>query len=254
MKKFIFLISIFILSYTSIGQDDWESNITFAPGQTIKAVLAINPTTIYGISALYNGTALNIKKTTDNGISWVEQFTGHTSQNYYELASPDSVDIFAVGNTGVIIHNSGGETWTDVASGTVEHLRTICFVSSTIGFIGGDNGTILKTTDAGATWIDLGATLDAPYSPLCLEMLSETQGFIGGHSFLQVTYDGGLNWTFIPGFGTGDGTFAFREIQFINNNLAFACGDQGAIWISEDGGLTWTLKETVQLNRFKTFE
>ena len=44
-------------------------------------------------------------------ISWVEQNSGHTSMNYYELASPDSVDIFAVANEGIIIHNSGGETW-----------------------------------------------------------------------------------------------------------------------------------------------
>ncbi|NOQ71314.1 MAG: T9SS type A sorting domain-containing protein [Crocinitomix sp.] len=244
MKKIVFLISIFLFAQSSIGQDEWESNITFAPGQTLKDILAISPTTIYGISALYSGTALNVKKTVDNGDNWVEQYAGHTSMNYYELASPDSVDIFAVANGGIIIHNSGGETWATVASGTTENLRTICFVNSTIGFIGGDGGTILKTTDGGATWIDLEATLDAPYSPLCLEMINETQGFLGGHSFLQVTFDGGLNWTFVDGFAPGDGTFAFREIQFINNNLAFACGDQGAIWISEDGGLTWTLQET----------
>jgi photosystem II stability/assembly factor-like uncharacterized protein len=244
MKKLILLISVFFLTQGLIAQTDWETNHTFTPGQTLKDIITISPTTIYGISALYSGTALNVKKTTDNGDSWIEQYTGHTSMNYYELASPDSVDIFAVANEGIIIHNSGGETWSTIASGTTEHLRTIAFVNGTVGFIGGDGGTILKTTNGGATWVDLDATLDAPYSPLCLEMINETHGFLGGHSFLQATFDGGVNWTFVDGFAPGDGTFAFREIQFINNNLAFACGDQGAIWISEDGGITWTLQAT----------
>jgi photosystem II stability/assembly factor-like uncharacterized protein len=244
MKKAFILIIGLVFASSIQAQSDWESNHTFMPGQTLKDIFAISPTTIYGISALYSGTALNVKKTTDNGDNWIEQYAGHTSMNYYELASPDSIDIFAVANGGIIIHNSGGETWSTVTSGTIENLRTIDFVNSSTGFIGGDGGTILKTTDGGSTWTDLEATLDAPYSPLCLEMINESHGFLGGHSFLQVTYDGGLNWTFVPGFAPGDGTFAFREIQFLNNNLAFACGDQGAIWISEDGGLTWTLQET----------
>jgi len=244
MKKTFILIVGLVFATSTQAQTDWESNHIFTPGQTLKDIFAIGPTTIYGISALYSGTALNVKKTTDNGDSWAEQYAGHTSMNYYELASPDSVDIFAVANGGIIIHNSGGDTWTTVPSGTLENLRTIYFVNSTTGFIGGDSGTILKTTDGGATWFDLGATLDAPYSPLCLEMLNETHGFLGGHSFLQVTFDGGLNWNFVVGFAPGDATFAFRGIQFLNNNLAYACGDQGAIWISEDGGLTWMLQET----------
>ena len=61
-----------------------------------------------------------------------------------------------------------------VVSGTTENLRTIDFVNSTTGFIGGDGGTILKTTDGGETWVDIEATLDAPYSPLCLEMINES--------------------------------------------------------------------------------
>lgn len=244
MNKALLLIAGIFCINISIAQTDWTINHTFMPGQTLKDIYAISPTTIYGISALYNGTALNVKKTVDNGDNWEEQYSGYTSQNYYEFSSPDSTDIFAVGNGGVIIHNSGGETWTTVASGTEENLRSIFFVDDQIGFIGGDAGTILKTTDGGTTWVDLEATLDAPYSILDLHMVDASLGFIGGHSFLQVTYDGGLNWTYVPGFSPGGGAFAFREIQFVNNNLAYACGDQGAIWKSEDGGLTWNLQET----------
>ena len=244
MRKILCLLCGLAITASVQAQSDWETNHTFTPGQTLKDIFAISPTTIYGVSALYSGTALNIKKTTDNGENWEEQYTGHTSMNYYELASPDSVAIFSIANEGIIIQNSGGETWTTVPSGTTENLRTLAFVNSSVGFIGGDGGTILKTTDGGATWVDLEATLAAPYSPLCLEMLNETQGLMGGHSFLQVTFDGGLNWDFVDGFAPGDGTFAFREIQFINNNLAYACGDQGAIWISEDGRITWTLQTT----------
>ena len=42
--------------------------------------------------------------------------------------------------------------WTTVDSGTTNNLNGAYLLDSGIGFVVGDAGTILKSTDAGATW------------------------------------------------------------------------------------------------------
>lgn len=242
MKILLSLFAIILVQF-SFAQD-WQTTETFMPGQTLKDIFVADSNNIYAVSALYDGSAMNIKKSTNDGETWSEQYSGYTSQNYYEIASPDSVDIFIVGNAGVLIHNDGGDEWTTVSTGTEENLRSIFFVNKTIGYIGGDAGTVLKTTNGGDTWTNLEAILDAPYSILDLHMLSESHGFVIGHGFIQVTNDGGLNWTFVPGFSPSDGLYGFREMQFVNNNLGYVCGDHGDMYKSVDGGLTWEIQVT----------
>jgi len=45
--------------------------------------------------------------------------------------------------------------WNPVDSGTTNNLNGAYILDSGIGFVVGDSGTILKTTDAGATWAPL---------------------------------------------------------------------------------------------------
>ena len=45
--------------------------------------------------------------------------------------------------------------WLPVSSGTTNNLNGAYLLGSGTGFVVGDAGTILKTTDAGATWAPL---------------------------------------------------------------------------------------------------
>lgn len=102
------------------------------------------------------------------------------------------------------IPNVNAQTWHQVASGTSKKLNTIFFASNEIGYIGGDDSLLLKTTDGGANWTPL-VYSGVDFIPsgfddniINLKFVSESIGFmtVGPYSNgLFKTIDGGLNWT-----------------------------------------------------------
>ena len=42
--------------------------------------------------------------------------------------------------------------WTELTTGTTNHLNAVQFADENVGFSIGDNGTFLKTTDGGDNW------------------------------------------------------------------------------------------------------
>ncbi len=96
-------------------------------------------------------------------------------------------------------------TWFEVPTNTTKQLNTISFGSPSVGYIGGNDSLLLKTTDGGQTW-------------------------------LEVNYSG------IEFFSFGD---AIVNLKFINEETGFmAVGPYTGIYKTVDGGLTWTLLET----------
>ena len=51
-------------------------------------------------------------------------------------------------------------TWNQVTVPTTNALYDISFPTPTIGYIGGDTGTLLKTVDGGQNWTSISITLD----------------------------------------------------------------------------------------------
>ena len=47
---------------------------------------------------------------------------------------------------------ASAQNWHQIPSGTTSKLNTIDFPSASIGYIGGNDSTLLKTTDGGETW------------------------------------------------------------------------------------------------------
>ena len=52
----------------------------------------------------------------------------------------------------MLIAATGFGQWTALTSGTAEYLSSIYFTSEDTGYVVGNNGTIIKTMDAGSTW------------------------------------------------------------------------------------------------------
>ena len=44
------------------------------------------------------------------------------------------------------------QAWVSLNSGTTKTLRSVYFVNTDTGWVVGDSGTILKTTDGGLNW------------------------------------------------------------------------------------------------------
>lgn len=243
MKK-ILLLSYSVFLIAAGFAQDWNTIHSFSPNQTTQSIAIGHGDTLMACSALYNGTALNIKRTNDNGTTWSEQYTGYTSQNFRKMATPDSVHFFAIANTGILIGNWGTDEWTTVSMPTDAHLRDIFFLNNTTGFITADAGLIFKTTDGGTTWVEMITEGAGGGSINNIFFTSEMRGFICGFGFLRRTTDGGATWADIPGFVPEHAMYQLQELDFLNEEVGYVCGDIGYIYKTTDGGITWTQQST----------
>lgn len=238
------LFFLFLFSASTIAQD-WKTIHTFNTAQTIPTIMTIGDETIIAASALYNGTDLNIKRSDDNGQTWKEQASGYLQMNFRGIDSPDGLDVFVIGNAGALIHNNGMDTWTSIDLQTTNNLRSIHFVNERIGFIGLDRGVILKTDDGGDTWTDIQANVEGVSSVSNIHFIDENHGFIAGFNYMQVSFDGGSNWSYVQGFEPQPGQlFQLQEVQFLNDQVGYTCGDVGLMYKTTDGGTSWTQQTT----------
>jgi photosystem II stability/assembly factor-like uncharacterized protein len=99
------------------------------------------------------------------GVSGQEGWTEQTSPSSLSLNSVyaiDSLNVWAAGQEGLIIHSTdGGKTWDSISSGTVRDLLTIEFINADTGFVGGEEDEsspafehylVQRTTDGGLNW------------------------------------------------------------------------------------------------------
>lgn len=129
--------------------------------------------------------------------------------------------------------------WQKVSVSSHKDLLAVCFGSSSTGYIGGTDSTLLKTTDGGKTWTNLPHT-GIEYEPLThdiidLKFADASNGYailsnrerldINGQ--LYTTTDGGSSWIKVPGIWTS----AYRLFLF-DANTGYLTG------VSPFGGAT----------------
>jgi len=128
--------------------------------------------------------------------------------------------------------------WSPVDSGTTSNLNGAILLDSGTGFVVGDTGTILKSTDAGATWTPLTSgtsnTLHGIY------FLDPNEGVaVGDSGTILRTTDGGAAWQSIPS-GVGD---TLRSVSFTGTN-GICGGDSQDILNSTDAGASWQISQS----------
>ncbi len=130
--------------------------------------------------------------------------------------------------------------WQELSSPTTNNLYTVSVVDSNVAWIGGFPGTILKTTDRGTTWIDVGnTTLGAITNIFGLDAEKAICSTGNYHTIIR-TIDGGSTWNVV--FSGSPDDFIDAIYMFDENN-GFACGDPvDGFWRllnTTDGGETW---------------
>ena len=103
--------------------------------------------------------------------------------------------------------------WSAANSGTTNNLNGGYLLDSGVGFVVGDAGTILKTTDAGMTWSPLtSGTTNALYD---VYFFDATQGVaVGEQGLILRTTDGGAGWQGV----TSGVTDTLRSVSFSGVN------------------------------------
>ena len=129
--------------------------------------------------------------------------------------------------------NASSQTeWQIQNSETTKDLWTIDFINENTGFIAGSDGLILKTTNAGISWISQNAGFN---NLIGVDFIDEQTGWVSGHhGTIYKTTNGGANW-FIKNCPTERNLFF---VQFVNSNTGYISSDAGVLK-STDAGENW---------------
>ncbi len=226
--------------YTTDGGTTWASTVTNG---------LIVPNSVY-FESLTTGFVTNnnngdIYKTTDGGITW----TGvSASPEAMYAVTKSGTSYYACGKYGALYKSTNaGDTWTALSTSlTSETLRQIKFKSSTFGLAGGgstttaDNlGFLLKTTDAGLTWGDVGFNFTLQVYSFAMPTNDIWYAGTGNNKLFKTT-DGGATFAELtnPIVST---TADFYDMEFSSALVGYAASSTGKIIKTIDGGANWTL-------------
>lgn len=151
-------------------------------------------------------------------------------------------------------------SWEKFNTITHVNLKTIYFVDSLKGWVGGDSGIILYTSDGGQNWTFQNSTVNTSiHSLFFLDSLNGWaltwhQNIHGpnGTTFLKTT-NGGLNW--VAEVYPKDFIF-LNSIFFVDSLNGWSCGSPGKILRTRDGGIEWIESRinNVQFSEFPIFK
>ena len=114
---------------------------------------------------------------------------------------------------------------------TPTNINKVFFINKNIGWIVGDNGTILKTNDGGSSWIEQESNTNKNlYSVYFFDL---DMGFAGGGSYLLKTTDGGDSWTEEKFVNS-----SIIDIIFLDEQVGFFI-TYDYLFKTIDGGLNW---------------
>lgn len=128
----------------------------------------------------------------------------------------------------------GGYTWEMVFIDNNLNFSEVFFINQNIGLATCDNanGKILRTNDAGNTWI----TVYENFKPIRgIHFIDENTGFAITSNTVLKTINGGLDWIEI----LVNNNNILLDVFFVNQQVGYVCGFLGDFYKTIDGGENW---------------
>lgn len=123
--------------------------------------------------------------------------------------------------------------WISLSSNTNNSLNDLFFISQDTGFVVGNNGAILKTTNNGDTWSTL--TTNVTNNLRAIYFSSKNIGY----SNALKTIDMGNSWADYSDSSTN--SLMANDIYFINDSTGFYTDvNDSKVWKSSNHGQSWT--------------
>ena len=222
-----------VIHKTTDGGITWEKKVLSATegdaGIQVQFVDENN-----GWASVYNPSSGNIRimRSTDGGVNW-SPITGGDIFYFVDANNGWAITVIEPAPYKIMNTTNGGEDWSvQYTDDTEDCFNAIQFTDLNNGWVVGDEGKIVKTTDGGSNWTPItntGITSES-YSK-CVFFLNATTGWIGTNipnqqgdiqRVILHTTDGGSSWT-MQNLQISDAVFSI--FFWDANNGWFTAGD-----------------------------
>lgn len=201
------------------------------------------------------GDSGSILKSTDGGENWQMQNSGINPGEF-----SDFNDIFFLNETSGIVGGErypllkttdGGNNWYLMRLPEFGgHISSVYMINDSV-YLGSSDDNIFRTSNSGQTWNSVGNnTTGRGY---CFSFTDSINGFcVSTNQGIYKTTNAGLNWTqsVIP----GSLSTRLLSIQCLNDSISYACGSEGAIIKSTNGGLNWSFLPRITDNKLNSIQ
>ncbi|MFX1254313.1 MAG: YCF48-related protein [Promethearchaeota archaeon] len=205
-------------------------------------------------------SATSVYQTVDGGVTW-QNCTGIENDSFY--ISERMGNIYFVNQTfGWIVARrvwrttDGGKTWElpdmDIPPSLLSKFICASFRGER-GWVGGFDGQLLYTPDAGRTWENQSDIKDGLHFERILFLEDELGIAIRGIDQLMRTVDGGKTWVTLsypqPAKEYNRPPFVLFSMHFVDAQHGWVGGGMGTLLHTSDGGNHWYL-QAVEPNEF----
>jgi len=247
-----------VILSTSNGGSSWQKR-TSGTSDLLLGVDFVDASRGWAVGD--NGTILT---SGNGGLTWSKQ-TSFKTDLLTAVSFRDSQHGLVVGDlrgttTGSVLRTvDGGVHWTAVSTPASATMYDVTDADATHAWVVGDNGSVLKSTNDGASWSQKNS--DTNYALDAVSFNGVSNGIAVGspdngspyHAVLLVTSDGGESWTKRD---TGTTDYLYGS-AFPSAGRAYAVGDNGRALsldmtapsggLTINGGAAWTASRTVTL-------
>ncbi len=204
--------------------------------------------------------------TNDGGATWTRS-SSEVGADLHNMQWVSNTEAYAVGEFGTVMKSTdGGNSWdmmptwnTASAPGTnlTEHLNDLYFTNANNGVVVGENRLMMQTANGGTTWtvINMSSVLNATDDITGITFdgtkyvisVTRTQG----NQPLRTMMYSSTNltaWTAETNIATAAN---LTNVQLINANDGYACGEDGTLLWTPNGGTYWDVVQTGTAGKFR---
>ena len=141
--------------------------------------------------------------------------------------------------------------WSEQTSPTTNALYSVSIVDGSVAWIGGDLGVVLRTTNGGETWTNVGGGAigtNPVYNIFGIDGSTAVCTASTSTTYIYRTTDGGATWTQVYSKAGG----FMDALWMFDSNNGFAYGDPVSgnweLYKTTDGGATWTAAPALAQN------